>query len=88
MRLQSKASKYATFAWARQPRRKRPPAFAFAPGATFTFSETPVMTGTPVLQGPPDEGALLDAYSHAVVHAVERVGPAVVRVHPLSLIHI
>jgi S1-C subfamily serine protease len=82
MQVQSKASKYATFAWARQPRRKRPPAFAFAPGATFTFSETQAPSATPTLQRPPDEGALLDAYSHAVVHAVERVGPAVVRVHP------
>src|SRR6195952_3233717 len=28
----------------------------------------------------PDEGALLDAYSSAVIHAVEMVGPAVVRI--------
>ena len=28
----------------------------------------------------PDDGALLDAYSSAVIHAVETVGPAVVRI--------
>src|SRR5258707_899666 len=28
----------------------------------------------------PDDGALLDAYSSAVIHAVETVGPAVVKI--------
>ncbi|WP_421933289.1 S1C family serine protease [Phenylobacterium sp.] len=76
-----KGFKYAAFAAARRPRRKRPPSYAFAPGATFTYSELPPQPPTH-LATPGGDAGLLDAYSHAVVSAVERVGPAVVSVHP------
>lgn len=83
MRLPLKAHKYAAFARARHPRTTQPPAFAYAPDAVFAYSDTTVHTAKPLLSTP-DEGTLLDAYSSAVVNAVERVGPAVVRVHPYS----
>lgn len=84
MSVRLKGYKYEAFARARRPRRLHPPAFAFAPGAKFTLAEAPAAAYTPTLQAPVDEGAALDAYSNAVVNAVERVGPAVVRVHPWS----
>lgn len=80
-----KGLKYATFATARRRRRRLPPSFAFpaakAGQATFAWSDTQVITQAAPLT-PPSDGALLDAYSKAVVDAVDRVGPAVVRVHP------
>ena len=75
-----KGMKYRAFAAARRRASARPPAYAFEPGATFTYSATPARSAgamTPVAD--PD---LLDAYSRAVVGAVDRVGPAVVRIHP------
>ena len=76
-----KGRKYHHFALARR-RRDRPPApqrtptpFALPPQATLVFDAKPA----------PSDAELMDAYSSAVVRAVEAVSPAVVRVHPLTL---
>ncbi len=74
-----KARKYQHFAKARKaPQRagRRPPTPFAAPGeATFVFDRRS--------RAPPTDAELMDAYSETVVRAVEAVGPAVVRVHPL-----
>jgi len=73
-----KGRKYANFARAKAPPRRRPPAtFNYPPEAQFVFDP-----GEAPLKVPRDQD-LLDAYSNAVVDAVERVGPAVVRVLPI-----
>lgn len=78
-----KGRKYQHFGVARRkptpmPRRftgqMGPTPFALPPQATLVFDR----------HDPPDDHDLLDAYSSAVVRAVEAVAPAVVRVHPLN----
>ncbi|HYE46394.1 MAG TPA: trypsin-like peptidase domain-containing protein [Caulobacter sp.] len=82
-----KGRKYASFHRARRPAR-RLPAFAFPPEADFVFDagvESAFEAGpTMASHMTAAEADLLDAYSNAVVRAVERVGPAVVRVQPLT----
>lgn len=73
-----KARKYELFARARRPApRRMSETFAFPPEADFVFDR---QAGPPPTRG---EAQLLDAYSNAVVTAVETVGPAVVRVAPI-----
>src|SRR2546430_2911427 len=48
-----------------------------APGTSMLDRPTPDGASPPPV--PPDDQALLDAYSRAVIAVVERVGPAVVR---------
>ena len=83
MPTQMKGFKYLAFARAKTPRRRRPPSFAHAPGAAFTYAES-IPVRAPSRLTETRDGALLDAYSSAVVGAVERVGPAVVSIHPWS----
>jgi S1-C subfamily serine protease len=74
-----KARKYELFARARRPvRRQAPESFSFPPDAEFVL-DTRV---EPRLVR--SESDLLDAYSDAVVKAVETVGPAVVRIAPIT----
>ena len=74
-----KARKYQHFANARRDGGRRPGARAM-----------PVVHGQPTFvldrrpPAAPDEAEIMDAYSQAVVRAVERVAPTVVRVHPLK----
>lgn len=75
-----KARKYELFARARRPRPSRArEILAWPAEAQFVFD-----AGTPP-PAPPrvDDGDLLDAYSNAVVRAVETVGPSVLRIHPM-----
>jgi S1-C subfamily serine protease len=78
-----KGRKYDLFARARRPARRRPhEILAYPDGAQFVFDTgraSEVEGGYCAL---PD-GDLLDAYSNAVVRAVERIGPSVVRIHPM-----
>jgi S1-C subfamily serine protease len=81
-----KGRKYQLFARARRPARRRLAAFSFPPEADFVFD-----AGDHGFEAGPSahimtsgEADLLDAYSNAVVRAVEKVGPAVVRVQPLT----
>jgi S1-C subfamily serine protease len=83
-----KGRKYQLFARARR-RVRRIPAFAFPPEADFVFDSSGA--GDAGLEvharprpAPPADNVLLDAYSNAVVQAVEQVGPAVVRVQPIT----
>jgi len=75
-----KGRKYHHFALARRRQerpakaQRTPTPFALPPQATLVFDAKP----------PPNDADLLDAYSSAVVRAVEAVAPAVVRVHPLT----
>jgi S1-C subfamily serine protease len=75
-----KARKYETFARARRPAatRVKPESFAFPPDASFVLD---TRVEPRLVRGEMD---LLDAYSDAVVRAVESVGPAVVRVSPIT----
>ncbi|MFZ5671184.1 MAG: S1C family serine protease [Pseudomonadota bacterium] len=76
-----KGRKYELFARARRRRPVNwapPESFAFPPDAEFVL-DTRV---EPRLAR--SENDLLDAYSDAVVRAVERVGPAVVRIAPIT----
>ena len=72
-----KARKYQHFATARLGERRQP------------LRPMPVVHGQPTFvlgrqpRPAPDAGETMDAYSQAVVRAVETVAPAVVRVHPL-----
>ena len=74
-----KARKYQRFAEARdrlrRPARRPPSPFIPPPSADYVFDHRP--------RAPHGETGLMDAYSEAVTGAVERVAPAVVRVHPL-----
>ena len=78
-----KGRKYQQFARAKHGvTRRRHEILAYPEGAQFVFD-----TGKAVeVEGGyctlPD-GDLLDAYSNAVVRAVERIGPSVVRIHPM-----
>ncbi|AYV46687.1 serine protease [Caulobacter flavus] len=75
-----KARKYELFARARRPRPSRArEILAWPAEVQFVFD-----AGTPP-PAPPriDDGDLLDAYSNAVVRAVETVGPSVLRIHPM-----
>jgi len=75
-----KARKYQSFAHARRrsPVRQPPESFAFPPDASFVLD---TRVEPRLVRGEKD---LLDAYSDAVVKAVEMVGPAVVRVAPIT----
>ena len=70
-----KARKYQHFAHARRRSVRRAMPVAIEGQPTFVLDRRPVPR--------PDDGELMDAYSQAVVRAVEAVAPAVVRVHPL-----
>ena len=75
-----KARKYRLFAKARKPRPVRAHEILSYPDeAQFVFDpgDLPQAGGVAV------DGILLDAYSNAVVRAVEVVGPCVVRIHPM-----
>lgn len=80
-----KGRKYQHFSRAMRPVKARAhEILAYPEGAQFVFDtgkavEVEVEGGYCAL---PD-GDLLDAYSNAVVRAVERVGPSVVRIHPM-----
>lgn len=74
-----KGRKYQMFAFARRKVRRRA-AFDFPAELNYVFDPQLPPTST---SAPDGEGNLLDAYSNAVVRAVEIVGPAVVRVHPI-----
>ena len=71
---QSKAPKYAAFSRARRRPLQRPYGALISHPPQVQFVDAPHSGG-----GDP----VLDAYSQTVVNAVETVGPAVVRVHPL-----
>jgi S1-C subfamily serine protease len=80
-----KARKYQTFGQARRPKAPRLHEILAYPdsdlgGATLVLDpgESP-----PFCIVPPSDDTLLDAYSNAVVRAVEVVGPSVVRIHPM-----
>ena len=78
-----KARKYERFAEARRPRpARRLEILSYPDEATFVFDpgEIPQAGGAPA---PGSDDTLLDAYSNAVVRAVEAVGPSVVRIHPM-----
>ncbi|PVM71997.1 S1C family serine protease [Caulobacter radicis] len=76
-----KARKYDLFARARRPRPMRArEILAWPAEAQFVFDAG---SGPPPAPPRVDEGDLLDAYSNAVVRAVETVGPSVLRIHPM-----
>lgn len=78
-----KARKYERFAWARRPapRRHHHEILSY-PAAQLVFDTGQAVEVEGGYCALPN-GDLLDAYSNAVVRAVEVVGPAVVRVHPM-----
>ncbi|MEI9964068.1 MAG: trypsin-like peptidase domain-containing protein [Caulobacteraceae bacterium] len=78
-----KARKYPRFAAARRgvPLKRPAPTPAGPPQARLLFDPA-----DPV-RAPPADAELMDAYSRAVVHAVEQVSPSVVRVHPMRAGH-
>ncbi|PLR24921.1 serine protease [Caulobacter zeae] len=76
-----KARKYELFARARRPCPMRArEILAWPAEAQFVFDAG---SGPPPAPPRVDEGDLLDAYSNAVVRAVETVGPSVLRIHPM-----
>ena len=78
-----KGRKYDLFARARRPAPVRAhEILAYPDGAQFVFDTGKAIEVEGGYCALPD-GDLLDAYSNAVVRAVERVGPSVVRIHPM-----
>lgn len=78
-----KARKYEHFARARRPApRRRHEILSYPADAQFVFDTGKAVEVEGGYCALPN-GDLLDAYSNAVVRAVEVVGPAVVRVHPM-----
>lgn len=78
-----KGRKYDLFARARRPARRRVhEILAYPEGAQFVFDTGRAIEVEGGYCALPD-GDLLDAYSNAVVRAVERIGPSVVRIHPM-----
>src|SRR3954470_22541546 len=80
-----KARKYELFAKARRPKLPRRHEILSYPdpeadGAVFVLDPG---GPAPFCVVPPSDDGLLDAYSNAVVRAVEVVGPSVVRIHPM-----
>lgn len=78
-----KGRKYQHFARARRPARaRRHEILAYPDGARFVFDTGKAAEVEGGYCALPD-GDLLDAYSNAVVRSVERIGPSVVRIHPM-----
>ena len=78
-----KGRKYDLFARARRPARRRMhEILAYPDNAQFVFDTGRAVEVEGGYCALPD-GDLLDAYSNAVVRAVERIGPSVVRIHPM-----
>jgi len=78
-----KGRKYQHFARARRPVvRRSHEILAYPEGAQFVFDTGKAIEVEGGYCALPD-GDLLDAYSNAVVRAVERIGPSVVRIHPM-----
>ena len=78
-----KGRKYHHFARARRPTKARArEILAYPEDARFVFDTGKAVEVEGGYCALPD-GELLDAYSNAVVRAVERVGPSVVRIHPM-----
>jgi S1-C subfamily serine protease len=78
-----KGRKYQQFARARHgATTRRHEILAYPDGAQFVFDTGKAVEVEGGYCALPD-GDLLDAYSNAVVRAVERVGPSVVRIHPM-----
>ncbi|HWT52272.1 MAG TPA: S1C family serine protease, partial [Caulobacter sp.] len=79
-----KGRKYDLFARAKRPAaaRRRHEILAYPDGAQLVFDPGKAIEVEGGYCALPD-GDLLDAYSNAVVRAVERVGPSVVRIHPM-----
>jgi S1-C subfamily serine protease len=77
-----KGRKYHLFARAKRVRPRTHEILAYPDGAQFVFDTGKAIEVEGGYCALPD-GDLLDAYSNAVVRAVERVGPSVVRIHPM-----
>lgn len=78
-----KGRKYQHFARVRRPARaRRHEILAYPDGAQFVFDTGKAVDVEGGYCALPD-GDLLDAYSNAVVRSVERIGPSVVRIHPM-----
>lgn len=78
-----KGRKYQHFARAKRPvARRAHEILAYPEGAQFVFDTGKAVEVEGGYCALPD-GDLLDAYSNAVVRAVERIGPSVVRIHPM-----
>lgn len=77
-----KGRKYDLFARARRARPRAHEILAYPDGAQLVFDTGKAVEVEGGYCALPD-GDLLDAYSNAVVRAVERVGPSVVRIHPM-----
>ncbi|MDB5429315.1 MAG: hypothetical protein JWP35_431 [Caulobacter sp.] len=75
-----KGRKYEHFAAARRKVRRHSGGLVFPPEMNLVFDDTSKIVQSTHADG---DGDLLDAYSNAVVRAVEIVGPSVVRVHPV-----
>jgi S1-C subfamily serine protease len=77
-----KGRKYDLFARAKRSRPRAHELLAHPDAARFVFDTGKAVEVEGGYCALPD-GDLLDAYSNAVVRAVERVGPSVVRIHPM-----